>query len=43
MHRSTEDVLAHADELAQRFETYDPRPEDERDPITLKTLCAAKS
>ncbi len=30
MPRSIQEVLDHADELAQRFEDYEPRPEDER-------------
>ncbi|MGX0672161.1 hypothetical protein [Kocuria marina] len=31
MPRTVEEILAHADELAARFEQYDPRPEDELD------------
>ncbi len=30
MPRSVEEILKHADELAKRFENYEPRPEDER-------------
>src|ERR671926_451026 len=30
MPRSVEEILKHADELAKRFEDYEPRPEDER-------------
>lgn len=29
MPRTVEEILAHADELAARFEQYEPRPEDE--------------
>jgi hypothetical protein len=29
MPRSIQDILDHADELAQRFEDYDPTPDDE--------------
>ena len=32
MPRSVEDILKHADELAKRFEDYQPKAEDERDP-----------
>jgi len=28
MPRKTEEILEHAEELAQRFEDYEPRPED---------------
>lgn len=31
VHRIVEEILAHATELAARFEQYDPRPEDELD------------
>jgi hypothetical protein len=41
MPRSTKDVLSHAEELAQRFENYEPGPEDERDPVVLQALRAA--
>jgi hypothetical protein len=30
MPRSMQDILDHADELAKRFEDYEPSPEDER-------------
>ena len=30
MPRSIQDILDHADELAQRFEDYEPQPGDER-------------
>lgn len=41
MPRTTEEILAHADELAKRFEDYEPREEDERDPAVLAQLRAA--
>lgn len=41
MPRTTKDILAHADELAKRFEDYDPRSEDRRDPAALAELRAA--
>ncbi len=30
MPRSIQDILDHADELAERFENYEPEPSDER-------------
>ena len=30
MPRSIQEILDHADELAQRFEDYEPEPDDER-------------
>ncbi len=30
MPRSIQEILDHADELAKRFEDYDPQPGDER-------------
>ncbi len=30
MPRSVKEILKHADELAQRFEHFEPRPDDER-------------
>src|SRR5437870_2856543 len=30
MPRSIQEILDHADELAKRFEDYEPKPEDER-------------
>ncbi len=30
MPRSIQEILDHADELAQRFEDYEPQPDDER-------------
>lgn len=37
MPRSIDNILAHSEELATRFENYEPRPEDERDPAAI--LC----
>ena len=36
MPRSVEDILKHADELAKRFEDYEPRAEDECEPDALR-------
>ena len=41
MPRTTKDILAHADELAKRFEDYEPREGDRRDPAALAELRAA--
>ena len=41
MPRSVEDILRHADELAKRFEDYEPKAEDERDLDALNTLRQA--
>lgn len=41
MPRTVEEILAHADELAARFEQYDPRPEDELDVGAIAALRAA--
>lgn len=38
MPRSVQEVLDHADELAQRFEDYAPSPADERDPAMFAEL-----
>lgn len=38
MPRSIQDILDHADDLAQRFEDYESNPDDERDPASLKRL-----
>ncbi len=38
MPRTVQDILDHADELANRFENYDPNEHDERDPETFKAL-----
>lgn len=32
MPRTVDEILEHADELAARFETYEPSPNDEVDP-----------
>jgi len=36
--RSVKDILEHADELAARFENYEPNDEDERDPAAFAAL-----
>ncbi|MCX6460780.1 MAG: hypothetical protein NTZ03_10785 [Actinobacteria bacterium] len=41
MPRSLEYVLAHADELADRFEAFDPRPDDALDPQHIVRLRSA--
>lgn len=41
MPRTVEEILAHADELAERFETYEPAPGDELDPGAVTELRAA--
>lgn len=41
MPRTTQEILDHADELAQRFENYAPSPDDERDPAAFKWLRQA--
>jgi hypothetical protein len=38
MPRTVQDILDHADELARRFDTYEPTAADERDPATYKAL-----
>lgn len=38
MPRPIQEILDHADDLAKRFEDYEPQAEDERDPATLKQL-----
>ncbi len=38
MPRTVQDILDHADELARRFETYEPAAADERDPRTYAAL-----
>lgn len=38
--RSLEDIEAHADELADAFESYEPEPEDEN--VALPPLMAAR-
>ncbi len=41
MPRSVEDILQHADELAERFENYEPNPADELDAGAVALLRAA--
>lgn len=41
MPRSVEEILAHADELATRFENYEPDPNDELDPRAVTALRSA--
>lgn len=38
---AVQDILDHADELARRFETYEPSTADERDPRTYMALREA--
>jgi hypothetical protein len=38
MPRTVQDILDHADELANRFEDYTPNERDERDPESFKAL-----
>jgi hypothetical protein len=41
MPRSVQDILDHADELAKRFEDYEPAADDERDPHVFAALRSA--
>jgi hypothetical protein len=41
MPRSVQDILDHAEELAARFEAYEPAEGDERDPKVYEALRAA--
>jgi hypothetical protein len=41
MPRSVDDILKHADELAARFENYQPDPADELDPAAVALLRRA--
>ena len=41
MPRTVEEILQHADELAARFESYEPNPDDELDPGAVTLLRAA--
>jgi hypothetical protein len=41
MPRSVEEILQHADELAERFESYEPTPADELDTGAVTLLRAA--
>jgi hypothetical protein len=38
MPRTVQDILDHADELTSRFESYEPTPQDARDPEAFVTL-----
>jgi hypothetical protein len=38
MPRTVQDILDHADELTSRFESYEPTPQDERDPEAFVAL-----
>ena len=43
MPRSVDEILQHADELAARFEDYDPSDDDERDADAVRQLrCAVQ-
>ena len=41
MPRSVDDILKHADELAVRFENYEPDPSQEMDPDAVAALRGA--
>jgi hypothetical protein len=41
MPRSAEEIMAHADELARRFEDFDPGPGELRDATALRDIAAA--
>ena len=41
MPRSVQDILDHADELAKRFEDYEPQAGDERNPDAMNALRQA--
>lgn len=41
MPRSVDEILAHADQLAERFEGYDPHLSDEADGHAVAALCSA--
>lgn len=41
MPRTVQDILDHADELAKRFEDYEPSASDERDPQVFTELREA--
>jgi hypothetical protein len=42
MPRSVDDILKHADELAARFEDYDPDPAHEQDPDAVRLRAAVQ-
>ncbi len=41
MPRTVQEILDHADDLAKRFEDYEPAADDERDPQVFAALCNA--
>jgi len=41
MPRSVQEILDHADEMAARFEDYEPAEGDERDPVAYASLREA--
>lgn len=41
MPRTVDEILAHADELAERFERYEPNDADELDVVVVSALRAA--
>ncbi len=41
MPRTVQDILDHSDELAKRFEDYEPAPGDKRDPEAFAALRRA--
>lgn len=41
MPRSLQEILDHQDELAERFEQYEPKPGDRLDPAPLEALRTA--
>ncbi len=46
MPRTLQDIVAHGDELAKRFEEYEPSPGDELDPeafIALREAAASRA
>lgn len=46
MPRTVQDILDHGNELAERFEEYEPDPRDERDPevfLALRRAVASRS
>ena len=46
MPRTVKEILDHADELAERYPSYEPAADDERDPqafIALRDAAAARS
>lgn len=41
MPRTTQEIIDHADELAKRFQSYEPKEHDRRDPAALAALRTA--